>query len=74
MYEIGFSIEEIAILRQSLDIIQITGKTARVVAGLQDKFDEVILDIQLTAQQEQSKKQEELQQLLEKEGSSKSKS
>lgn len=74
MYEIGFSIEEIAILRQSLDVIQITGKTARVVAGLQDKFDEVILDIQLTAQQEQSKKQEELQQLLEKDNKSKSKS
>ena len=35
-YEIGLTPEEIAIMRQSLDVIQISGKSARAIAGLQD--------------------------------------
>ena len=57
-YEIGFSPEEIAIMRQSLDIIQISGKSARVIAGLQDKLDEAIMNIQFTIETEEAKKQE----------------
>ena len=73
-YEIGFSPEEIAIMRQSLDIIQISGKSARVIAGLQDKLDEAIMNIQFTIETEEAKKQEELQKLVEKNTTSKSKS
>ena len=73
-YEIGLSPEEIAIMRQSLDIIQISGKSARVIAGLQDKLDEAIMNIQFTIEAEEAKKQEELQKLVEKNTTSKSKS
>ena len=72
-YEIGFSPEEIAIMRQSLDIIQISGKSARVIAGLQDKLDEAIMNIQFTVETEEAKKQEDLQKLVEKNTTSKSK-
>lgn len=73
-YEIGFSPEEIAIMRQSLDIIQISGKSARVIAGLQDKLDEAIMNIQFTVETEEAKKQEDLQKLVEKNTTSKLKS
>ena len=72
-YEIGFSPEEIAVIRQSLDVIQISGKSARVIAGLQDKLDEAIMNIQFTIEAEEAKKQEELQKLVEKNTTSKSK-
>jgi hypothetical protein len=73
-YEIGFSPEEIAIMRQSLDVIQISGKSARVIAGLQDKLDEAIMNIQFTLQAEETKKQEELEKIIQKETATKSKS
>ena len=73
-YEIGFSPEEIAVLRQSLDVIQISGKSARIIAGLQDKLDEAIMNIQFTLQAEETKKQEELQKMIQKETVTKSKS
>lgn len=73
-YEIGFTPEEIAVIRQSLDVIQISGKSARVIAGLQDKLDEAIMNIQFTIEAEEAKKQEELQKLVEKNTTSKLKS
>ncbi len=73
-YEIGFSPEEIAILRQSLDVIQISGKSARIIAGLQDKLDEAIMNIQITLQTEETKKQEELEKMIQKDTVGKSKS
>jgi len=72
-YQIGFTVEEISIVRQSLDIIQIQGKSARVIANLQDKFDEAIMNIQFTLQAEEVKKQEGLQKIIQKENSTKSK-
>jgi len=73
-YEIGFTPEEIAVIRQSLDVIQISGKSARVIAGLQDKLDEALMNIQFTLQEEEVKKQQELQKLVEKNTTSKLKS
>ncbi len=73
-YEIGFSPEEIAILRQSLDVIQISGKSARIIAGLQDKLDEAIMNIQITLQTQETKKQEELEKMIQKDTVGKSKS
>ena len=73
-YEIGFSLEEIAVIRQSLDVIQISGKSARAIAGLQDKLDEAIMNIQFTLQAEETKKQEELEKIIQKETATKSKS
>jgi hypothetical protein len=73
-YEIGLTPEEIAIMRQSLDVIQISGKSARAIAGLQDKLDEAIMNIQFTLQAEETKKQEELEKIIQKETATKSKS
>ncbi len=73
-YEIGLTPEEIAIIRQSLDVIQISGKSARAIAGLQDKLDEAIMNIQFTLQAEEIKKQEELEKIIQKETATKSKS
>jgi hypothetical protein len=73
-YEIGLTPEEIAIMRQSLDVIQISGKSARVIAGLQDKLDEAIMNIQFTLQAEETRKQEELEKIIQKETVTKSKS
>jgi hypothetical protein len=73
-YEIGLTPEEIAIMRQSLDVIQISGKSARAIAGLQDKLDEAIMNIQFTLQAEEAKKQEELEKIIQKETATKSKS
>jgi hypothetical protein len=73
-YEIGLTPEEIAIIRQSLDVIQISGKSARAIAGLQDKLDEAIMNIQFTLQAEEAKKQEELEKIIQKETATKSKS
>jgi hypothetical protein len=73
-YEIGLTPEEIAIIRQSLDVIQISGKSARAIAGLQDKLDEAIMNIQFTLQAEETKKQEELEKIIQKETATKSKS
>jgi len=73
-YEIGLTPEEIAIIRQSLDVIQISGKSARAIAGLQDKLDEAIMNIQFTLQAEETKKQEELEKIIQKETVTKSKS
>lgn len=72
-YQIGFTVEEISIVRQSLDIIQIQGKSARTIASLQDKLDEAIMNIQYTLQAEEVKKQEGLQKIIHKESSTKSK-
>lgn len=73
-YEIGLTPEEIAIMRQSLDVIQISGKSAKAIAGLQDKLDEAIMNIQFTLQAEETKKQEELEKIIQKETATKSKS
>ena len=47
MYPIELTKEEFGLLRQSLDIIQISGKSAKFVANLQDKLDEQLFQIDL---------------------------
>ena len=73
-YPISLTVEEISVIRQSLDVIQIQGKNAKSIANLQDKFDEAIFNIQFTFQTEEAKKQEELQKIINKEGNIKLKS
>ena len=63
-FQLGLTLEETSLLRNSLDVIQIQGKSARMVAHLQDKFDEHIFQIQLNLQMaEEEKKQEEAQKI-----------
>ena len=60
MYPIELTKEEFGLLRQSLDIIQIQGKSAKFVANLQDKFDEQLFQIDLNIKMEEAEKLEQL--------------
>lgn len=68
LYPIEFSLEELTLLRQSLDLIQISGKSAKMVAGLQEKFEEGLFQVKTNLQiqeQERIQAEEEKQKQLE---------
>ena len=67
MYPIELTREEFSLLRQSLDIIQITGKSAKFVALLQDKLDEQLFQIDMNIKMEEAEKLEQLVALQKKE-------
>lgn len=60
MYSIELTKEETALLRQSLDLIQIMGKSAKFVANLQDKLDEQLFQIDMNMKMQEAEKLEEL--------------
>jgi hypothetical protein len=60
MYPIELSKDEFILLRQSLDIIQIQGKSAKFVANLQINLEYELIQIQEIIKQEEAKKQAEL--------------
>ena len=64
LFSINLSTSELAIIRQSLDVITLNGKDARLLANLQSKLDEEIINVQQFLQQAESKKQLELKQAL----------
>jgi hypothetical protein len=45
LFSIDFTPQEISILRQALDIVTITGKDAKTIAGLQMKLESEIANI-----------------------------
>lgn len=53
----NLSLDEIAALRQSLNVIDIKGSSAQFIANLQIKLDNEISQIQSMLQQESDKKQ-----------------
>lgn len=53
----NLSLDEIAALRQSLNVIDIKGSSAQFIANLQIKLDNEISQIQNMLQQENTKKQ-----------------
>jgi len=67
IFEVELSLNEIQLLRQSLDIISISGKDAKFVATLQVKLEREMAQIQEILKQEEAKKQKELQETLAKE-------
>ena len=67
MYPIELSKEEFGLLRQSLDIIQIQGKSAKFVANLQDKLDEQLFQIDINLKMQEAEKLEQLANLQKKE-------
>jgi hypothetical protein len=67
MYPIELSKDEFGLLRQSLDIIQIQGKSAKFVANLQDKLDEQLFQIDMNIKMEEAEKLEQLVALQKKE-------
>ena len=60
MYPIELTKEELGLLRQSLDIIQISGKSAKFVANLQDRLDEQLFQIDMNIKMQEAEKLEEL--------------
>ena len=58
-YQLPLTLEELTLLRNSLDVIQIQGKNARMVAGLQDKTEEGVFQLQINLKMEEEKKLEE---------------
>jgi hypothetical protein len=58
-FQLGLTLEETSLLRNSLDVIQIQGKNAKMVARLQDKLEEHLFQVQMNFQMaEEEKKQE----------------
>jgi hypothetical protein len=64
IFSIDLTLGEIQCLRQSLDVISISGKDAKFVATLQVKLEREIAQIQEMLKQEEDKKQQELQETL----------
>ena len=59
-YPIELTLDEITIILQSVDVVSITGRNARLVASLQSKLDEAAFQIQMNLQmQEQERIQSE---------------
>lgn len=80
-YPIELTLDEITIILQSMDVVSITGRNARLVATLQNKLDEAAFQIQMNIQmQEQERinieeeKQRQLEILLAKEAKKSSRS
>jgi hypothetical protein len=59
-YPIELTLDEITIILQSVDVVSITGRNARLIAALQNKLDEAAFQIQMNMQmQEQERIQAE---------------
>jgi len=46
-----FSIEELTVLRQSLNVISIQGKDAKPIAMLQEKLENLIIQLEISKQE-----------------------
>lgn len=64
LFSIDLMHGEIQLLRQSLDLINISGKDAKFVANLQVKLEQELTQIQEMLKQDETKKQQELQEVL----------
>ena len=64
LFSIDLTLQEISTIRQSLDVVSISGKDAKFLANLQNKLDSEILNIQQVIKQTEAQKQLELQQAL----------
>ncbi len=53
----NLSLDEIAVLRQALNVIEIKGASAQFIANLQNKLDNEINQIKLLLLEEENKKQ-----------------
>jgi len=62
-FELGLTLEETSLLKNALDVIQIQGKNARMVARLQDKFDEHLFQIQTNLQLAEQEKISQLEEI-----------
>jgi hypothetical protein len=52
LYSIDVTPQEIAFLRQSLDVVSISGKDAKFISGLQTKLENEMMEIQQAKEQQ----------------------
>ena len=64
IFSIDFSVTELNVLRQSLDLVTLSGKDAKFIASLQTKLENEITEIQSMKTKQELKKQKELQEVL----------
>jgi hypothetical protein len=69
IFSIDVTHNELAFLRQSLDVVSVSGKDAKFLANLQTKIETELLQIEQIKQAEEQKKRESLQQILTQENS-----
>lgn len=65
LFSIDFTLGELQIMRQSLDMINISGKDARALATLQIKLESEMQNIHEMLQQAEFEKQQELAKAIE---------
>ncbi len=65
IFSVDLTLSELQVLRQSLDIITLTGKDAKFIAGLQSKLEQEIAQVAEMQSQIALQKQVELQRVLE---------
>lgn len=73
IFSIDVTPNEIAFLRQALDLVTINGKDAKFLANLQVKLEQEYAEIQSMKAKEEEKKQRELKAVLEAEATKSSK-
>jgi len=65
IFSIDVTHNEIAFLRQSLDLVTVNGKDAKFLANLQVKLENELAEIQSMKAKDEEKKQRELKAVLE---------
>ena len=64
IFSIDVTHNELAFIRQSLEIVTVSGKDAKFLATLQVKIENELMQIEQMKQAEEQKKRESLQQLI----------
>lgn len=64
IFSIDVTHNELAFIRQSLEIVTVSGKDAKFLATLQVKIENELMQIEQIKQAEEQKKRENLQQLI----------
>jgi hypothetical protein len=70
IFSIDVTHNELAFLRQSLDVVSVSGKDAKFLATLQVKIENELVQIEQIKQAEEQKKRESLQELINQEAQS----
>jgi hypothetical protein len=64
MFTIDVTQNELAFIRQALDIVTVSGKDARFLASLQHKVEQELIEIQRMISEQEETKQEQLQNII----------
>jgi hypothetical protein len=64
IFSIDVTLNELTFIRQSLDVVSVSGKDAKFLANLQVKLEQDIQEAQAMLQEQEFKKKQELQDLI----------